>query len=45
MSLQSVVGVGVELIARITPVSLLELGLSVGSPVFLSVKAMAVRVF
>ncbi len=39
------VDVGVELIARITPVSLLELGLSVGSPVFLSVKAVAVRVF
>ena len=39
------VDAGVELVARITPASLAELGLSVGSGVFLSVKAMAVRVF
>jgi molybdopterin-binding protein len=37
--------VGVELVARITPSALAELGISVGSPVVFSVKAMAVRVF
>jgi ABC-type molybdate transport system ATPase subunit len=35
----------VELVARITPSALAELGISVGSPVVFSVKAMAVRVF
>jgi tungstate transport system ATP-binding protein len=39
------VDVGVELVARITPASLAELGLQVGAPVVLSVKAVAVRVF
>jgi tungstate transport system ATP-binding protein len=37
--------VGVELVARITPAALAELTLQVGTPVVLSVKAMAVRVF
>jgi tungstate transport system ATP-binding protein len=37
--------VGTELVARITPGALAELGLNVGDPVVLSVKAMAVRVF
>jgi molybdate transport system ATP-binding protein len=37
--------VGVELVARITPAALADLALTVGSPVVLSVKAMAVRVF
>ena len=37
--------VGVELVARITPAALTELGLQVGTPVVLSVKAVAVRVF
>jgi tungstate transport system ATP-binding protein len=36
---------GVELVARITPTALAELGLTIGSSVVLSVKAMAVRVF
>ena len=36
---------GVELVARITPSALADLALSVGSPVILSIKAMAVRVF
>jgi ABC-type molybdate transport system ATPase subunit len=35
----------VELVARITPAALTELGLQVGTPVVLSVKAVAVRVF
>jgi tungstate transport system ATP-binding protein len=39
------VDVGVELVARITPRSLAELELHVGTPVVLSVKAVAVRVF
>jgi tungstate transport system ATP-binding protein len=37
--------VGVELVARITPAALAELGLTIGSSVVFSVKAMAVRVF
>jgi molybdopterin-binding protein len=37
--------VGTELVARITPAALADLGLTVGSPVVLGVKAMAVRVF
>jgi tungstate transport system ATP-binding protein len=37
--------VGVELVARITPAALAELGISIGSPVVFSIKAMAVRVF
>lgn len=37
--------VGTELVARITPAALAELGLTIGTPVVLSVKAMAVRVF
>jgi molybdopterin-binding protein len=37
--------VGVELVARITPAALADLGVSVGSAVVLSVKALAVRVF
>jgi ABC-type molybdate transport system ATPase subunit len=32
-------------VARITPSALSDLALSVGSPVILSIKAMAVRVF
>ena len=39
------VDVGVELVARITPSSLRRLELHVGTPVVLSVKAVAVRVF
>jgi tungstate transport system ATP-binding protein len=39
------VNVGVELVARITPGALAELALQVGTPVVLSVKAVAVRVF
>jgi molybdopterin-binding protein len=39
-----VVDVGTELVARITPAALAELGLTVGSAVVVSVKAMAVRV-
>jgi molybdopterin-binding protein len=39
------VDVGTELVARITPAALAELRLTVGSPVVVSVKAMAVRVF
>jgi tungstate transport system ATP-binding protein len=39
------VDAGVELVARITPRSLTELDLRVGTPVVLSVKAVAVRVF
>jgi molybdopterin-binding protein len=37
--------VGVELVARITPAALADLGLTVGAPVVFAVKAMAVRVF
>jgi tungstate transport system ATP-binding protein len=37
--------VGVELVARITPSALAELGLTVGSAVVFGIKAMAVRVF
>ncbi len=37
--------VGVELVAQITPVALAELGISIGSPVVFSIKAMAVRLF
>jgi len=40
-----VVDVGTDLVVRITPAALAELDLHVGSPVFLAVKAMAVRVF
>jgi molybdopterin-binding protein len=40
-----VVDAGTELVARITPSALSDLGLTVGSPVVVSVKAMAVRVF
>ncbi len=39
------VDVGVDLLARITPAALSDLDLSLGSNVFLSVKAVAVRVF
>jgi tungstate transport system ATP-binding protein len=39
------VDVGTELVARITPAALSELRLTVGSPVVLGIKAMAVRVF
>jgi molybdopterin-binding protein len=39
------VDAGIDLVGRITPAALEELGLSLGSPVTLSVKAMAVRVF
>jgi molybdopterin-binding protein len=39
------VDAGVELVARITPRSLAELALHVGTPVVLSFKAVAVRVF
>jgi tungstate transport system ATP-binding protein len=39
------VDAGTELVARITPAALADLGLTVGSPVVLGVKAMAVRVF
>lgn len=37
--------VGVELVARITPAALAELGISIGSPVVFGIKAMAVRLF
>ncbi|MEB3323393.1 MAG: TOBE domain-containing protein, partial [Synechococcaceae cyanobacterium] len=40
-----VVDAGVELVARITPESLHELEIAIGSPVVLTIKAMAVRVF
>jgi tungstate transport system ATP-binding protein len=40
-----VVDAGTDLVVRITPAALAELGLQIGSPVVLSVKAMAVRVF
>ena len=39
------VDAGIELVARITPTALAELGISLGSTVVLSIKAMAVRVF
>lgn len=39
------VDVGVDLVVRITHAALAELGLTVGSPVVLSIKTMAVRVF
>ncbi len=39
------VDAGIDLVGRITPAALEELGLALGSPVTLSVKAMAVRVF
>jgi molybdopterin-binding protein len=39
------VDVGTELVARITPAALGDLKLTVGSPVVLGIKAMAVRVF
>jgi tungstate transport system ATP-binding protein len=39
------VDVGTELVARVTPAAVAELGLAVGMQVVLSVKAMAVRVF
>lgn len=39
------VDVGVDLVARITHAALAELGLTVGAPVVLSIKTMAVRVF
>jgi len=44
-SIRLVVDVGTDLVVRITPGALAELDLRVGSPVVLSVKAMAVRVF
>jgi tungstate transport system ATP-binding protein len=39
------VDVGVDLVAHITHAALAELGLTIGAPVFLSIKTMAVRVF
>lgn len=39
------VDAGIDLVGRITPAALEELGLALGAPVTLSVKAMAVRVF
>ncbi len=39
------VDVGVDLVARITHAALAELGLTIGAPVVLSIKTMAVRVF
>lgn len=39
------VDVGVDLIVRITHAALAELGLTIGSPVVLTIKTMAVRVF
>jgi tungstate transport system ATP-binding protein len=39
------VDVGAELVVRITPSALVELGLEIGTDVVLSIKAMAVRIF
>jgi tungstate transport system ATP-binding protein len=44
-SIRLVVDVGTDLVVQITPGALAELDLRVGTPVVLSVKAMAVRVF
>ena len=42
---QAALDAGVDLIVRITHAALAELGLTIGSPVVLSIKTMAVRVF
>jgi tungstate transport system ATP-binding protein len=44
-SIRLVVDAGTDLVVRITPAALAELDLRIGSPVVLSVKATAVRVF